>query len=945
MTRAWKLIGLLGLCCYCGLTAASFGEQKHETAAAFNPKVAPSFVVDDPEAAEDAVRTAQGTQCPAAPAPGDCCAPAGLAGPGCQISACCEAVCDVDPFCCQVLWDPSCANIASSQFGSICCDTCPGSCSGDTCCISQSNTKAGTFTIVRCAATAQPAPDLILLTTEQGFGRCFNVGTDLGINEPITIDSVKFGLRRIYVTEGGCEIPMNINFYTIAAPGACGAGVIPFASATLLASVPAGPFTTADRRRIVTVPIPGGVVVPAGASLMVELELPLDGTDGPLFYELTPMATNTAAEQCARSYLRAADCGTPDWSRSDVVTAAAPERGFVLEVAAHRAGGAPVVCGDGVAAGCEDCDDGNTTCGDGCDSNCQAEPFGICGDGVAACTEQCDGFSPTNPTYGEICSPTCEISQLCGDGQITGSEGCEPCSGASTCPANFACVDCQCMPPVCGDNVVNQASEECDGSDTGICNGGACDTDCTCFNQDDCVAESLPTSPPNDCCVNRLPIFDGLTPFTNVDANTDGGASPTGACNDGGFTQTTNDIWYNYTATCTGTLTVTTCENSGGSATYDTDIVLYAGCDDCPPYDLDGLDVIGCNDDSPEDPCGTVDFHSTASASVCQGQCIKIRVGGFGFDTDEGTGTINVVCEADPCVATGAPNDCCDASIPISNGDTPYDSTGANTDGAPSPAGLCNDFGSNQTYHDLWYDYTASCDGTVTVSTCEDTGGSANYDTDLVVYEGSDCCNLGFLACNDDDPNNACGQNLFHSTLSFNAVAGGVYKIRVGGWGPSDEGSAVLNVSEVCTPTGVSYALDIRSGKCPNKFKLTNSGGEEKVYIAGDADSDVHLINPDSIRLRLCGGADSIPWSKEPRFKDKVTPLETACGDCTCHKKKKDYIDDIELKFSRAAISGLIGDVPSGTVVEIEVFGELTDGTPFVAHDCVVVQRPNSYDP
>ena len=36
----------------------------------------------------------------------------------------------------------------------------------------------------------------------------------------------------------------------------------------------------------------------------------------------------------------------------------------------HTAGGSPMVCGDGVVAGCEECDDGNNVPGDGCDENC-----------------------------------------------------------------------------------------------------------------------------------------------------------------------------------------------------------------------------------------------------------------------------------------------------------------------------------------------------------------------------------------------------------------------------------------------------------------------------------------------------------------------------------------------------------------------------------------------
>jgi cysteine-rich repeat protein len=77
--------------------------------------------------------------------------------------------------------------------------------------------------------------------------------------------------------------------------------------------------------------------------------------------------------------------------------------------------------GEGGTPSTEQCDDGNTTPGDGCDANCQVEagfdcsaPLGlgskcvavVCGDGVVAGTEQCDDG---NTTSGDGCSATCTI--------------------------------------------------------------------------------------------------------------------------------------------------------------------------------------------------------------------------------------------------------------------------------------------------------------------------------------------------------------------------------------------------------------------------------------------------------------------------------------------------------------------------------------------------------
>ncbi len=62
-------------------------------------------------------------------ASGDCCADNGT--PGCNDPICCDAVCSLDPFCCQMTWDGQCADLASKV-----CDDCTDAClnaSGNCC--------------------------------------------------------------------------------------------------------------------------------------------------------------------------------------------------------------------------------------------------------------------------------------------------------------------------------------------------------------------------------------------------------------------------------------------------------------------------------------------------------------------------------------------------------------------------------------------------------------------------------------------------------------------------------------------------------------------------------------------------------------------------------------------------------------------------------------------
>jgi cysteine-rich repeat protein len=153
-----------------------------------------------------------------------------------------------------------------------------------------------------------------------------------------------------------------------------------------------------------------------------------------------------------------------------------------------------------------DCEDGNTTSGDGCSARCQVE---FCGDGVTqpALGEECDdgntrnddacvlgcksavcgdGFrhrgveecDDGNTTAGDGCGPTClrEIAPGCGNGVLDPGEGCDDGnhSDADDCPGT-------CQPVTCGDGFVHTKGtppfEECD--DGNNAPGDGCSPTCT----------------------------------------------------------------------------------------------------------------------------------------------------------------------------------------------------------------------------------------------------------------------------------------------------------------------------------------------------------------------------------------------------------------------------------------------------------------------------------
>jgi hypothetical protein len=266
-------------------------------------------------------------------------------------------------------------------------------------------------------------------------------------------------------------------------------------------------------------------------------------------------------------------------------------------------------------------------------------------------------------------------------------------------------------------------------------------------------------APVNDECSAATFVTNGSTAYSTLNATTDG-PEEFGPCSKAGYNQLGSDVWFRYTASCTGDVTVSTCD-----ADFDTKLAAYF---DCP---TGSGELITCNDDS----CGT---GSEITFAATQGVEYLIRLGGHLDAT--GSGTLTIDC--DPLFAV---NDNCVNAIPVGNGSFAFDTTDATTDGPAHPECVTSDDG-GQTYHDIWYRYTALCPGTLTVSTCD----NADYDTDLVIYDGTDCSNLVLLGCEDDT--SGCGG--FTSTLSVDVIAGNEYLIRVGGWNEGDQGTGTLTI-------------------------------------------------------------------------------------------------------------------------------------------------------
>jgi len=282
------------------------------------------------------------------------------------------------------------------------------------------------------------------------------------------------------------------------------------------------------------------------------------------------------------------------------------------------------------------------------------------------------------------------------------------------------------------------------------------------------TCDGQPGQPDKDDCENAQAVGNVTNlQFDTSDATFDGP----------GLCMTSPNIWFVYTASCTGEATVSLLGSS-----FDTKLAIYDG-DDCDPS---SSDMIGCNDDFDSIR------QSQLTIPVVAGHEYLVEVGGYGSNTGEGV--LNISCEP-----SGQPSkdDCENAQAVGDVKDLAFDTSDATFDGP----GLC------MTSPNIWYVYTASCTGDATVSLL-----GSSYDTMLAIYYGDDCdlSSSDMIACNDDY------SPARQSQITFPVVAGNEYLIEVGGYG-NDTGEGVLNIS--CEPTGQPSKDDCENAQAVGEVK------------------------------------------------------------------------------------------------------------------------------
>ena len=136
----------------------------------------------------------------------------------------------------------------------------------------------------------------------------------------------------------------------------------------------------------------------------------------------------------------------------------------------------------------------------------------------------------------------------------------------------------------------------------------------------------------NDACDAPLAVTDGVRAFSNTTTESEDDPPISEGCTE---MEMAHDIWFCYTATCSGYATISLCGSN-----FDTTMAVYAGCD-CP----DGSAIV-CSDDD----CGA-GLESWAAIPVEQDAQYAIRIGGYPGNQEVGRGALSITCDATPDIS------------------------------------------------------------------------------------------------------------------------------------------------------------------------------------------------------------------------------------------------------------------------------------------------------
>ncbi len=451
-----------------------------------------------------------------------------------------------------------------------------------------------------------------------------------------------------------------------------------------------------------------------------------------------------------------------------------------------------------------------------------------------------------NTLTGQVTHPPADEETPCGNQTNSQCDRPDSCDGAGNCNARL-----EPDGTACGSNV----DTECNGADTcngaGVCQtnirdnttpcgsqtSGLCDDPDKCNGLGACLTNNKPNGVP--CSTGQFCIGDercqnavctGGTPTNCADLLT----CTTDSCNEG----------------------TDQCDHPQNAGTCLIDGVCYMSGDLRP-----GNTCEHCDPSS-----STTSWTTKPDGSACNdgNACTGTGRPGIGIDT----------CTAGVCAGILDPqcNDQCEFSVPAIVGQNLSTNASAGDDGGTASC-------QNDTHADVWFTYTADCNGAVFIST---TGSNLQPVNDPVLNVFTECPLAGGveIACDDDS---GAGLN---AALVFSTTQGEDYFIRISGF-QNNKGLIVMNLSPIgdCLIDGVCYldgelnpANDCQA--CIPEISSTQWSAQPEGSACGNL-QDTDCDSPDA-----CDGAgvcevnykaDGIPCSDEvPAVCEK-----NLCNTCT----------------------------------------------------------------
>ncbi|MBK7874440.1 MAG: lamin tail domain-containing protein [Planctomycetes bacterium] len=359
----------------------------------------------------------------------------------------------------------------------------------------------------------------------------------------------------------------------------------------------------------------------------------------------------------------------------------------------------------------------------------------------------------------------------------------------------------------------------------------------------------------NDNCCGAVAVgIPSATAGTTVGSTLDTPTPPVcdgpGVADRGGNTAVTSgSVWYTVTSPVNQTIYADVL-----NASHDSKLSVYTGS--CGTFTC-----VTMNDDI------NAAFKSKVAWQATAGQTYYVMVHGFGTVT--GTFTLNVT--ADPTPA----NDLCGSAALVTGttGSIAGTLVGATGDNSTITSATLATCATQNTYWDVWYTWTATCDGSVTFGTC------GTFDTIVSVHTTCPTTTAGNMlagACNDNGASVGCAPG---SETSFAAVAGTTYLVRVatagalaanaGGGQPftltwsqtllDTDGDTVADCFDGCplnpaltAPT--TFFADVDGDTFGAGAGILSCGGAGLVTNNTDCDDNNIAVNPNA--TEVCNGID-----------------------------------------------------------------------------------------